>query len=202
MPAILTRGISGGLRKEVVLLDMHRRASRGGAGSGARLSLGRHVNPRYFGVELLDGGICENSPPGVRVVPFADFSRGAPAYVSNPMRARPNALKPCAGPRPGSASASAATTASTSPTGAPPGVAVSYQVIGFFQAMARLVFAAVGLFLAVSLAEPPSPSRPGRIAHRKPLPDPLRWPSGLLVRLRGEDPAEEFFLGAGVKFAV
>ncbi len=30
----------------------------------------------------------------------------------------------------------------------------------------------------------------------------MEWPSGLLVGLRGEDPAEEFFLGAGVKLAV
>jgi hypothetical protein len=35
----------------------------------------------HFGVEMPGGGICENSPPGVRIVAYADFARGGPTGV-------------------------------------------------------------------------------------------------------------------------
>jgi Lecithin retinol acyltransferase len=38
----------------------------------------------HFGVEMPGGGICENSPPGVRVVTYADFARGGPTGLRNP----------------------------------------------------------------------------------------------------------------------
>jgi Lecithin retinol acyltransferase len=39
---------------------------------------------RHFGIEMPDGTICENSLPGIRIVPFADFARGGPTHVRNP----------------------------------------------------------------------------------------------------------------------
>jgi len=110
----------------------------------------------HFGVELPGRGICENSPPGVRVVPFADFSRGAPAYVSNPDAGpaeRAEAVRRATS-RIGERSYSlSGNNCEHFATWCATGVAVSYQVIEFFQALARAVFAAVGLFLAVSLTQ-------------------------------------------------
>ena len=39
---------------------------------------------RHYGIELPDGTMCENSPAGVRVVGFADFTRGRASRVANP----------------------------------------------------------------------------------------------------------------------
>lgn len=39
---------------------------------------------RHYGIELPDGTMCENSPPGVRIVGYADFARGRPTQVTNP----------------------------------------------------------------------------------------------------------------------
>jgi hypothetical protein len=39
---------------------------------------------RHYGIELPDGTMCENSPPGVRIVGYADFARGGPTQVTNP----------------------------------------------------------------------------------------------------------------------
>jgi uncharacterized protein YycO len=36
---------------------------------------------RHHGIELPDGAIVENSPPGVRIISFADFARGSQATV-------------------------------------------------------------------------------------------------------------------------
>ena len=36
---------------------------------------------RHHGIELPDGRIAENSPPGVRVVSYAGFARGRPTRV-------------------------------------------------------------------------------------------------------------------------
>jgi|HubBroStandDraft_5_1064220.scaffolds.fasta_scaffold241836_2 hypothetical protein len=44
----------------------------------------RLVSYRHYGIELLDGTMCENSPPGVRIVAYADFARGRPTLVTNP----------------------------------------------------------------------------------------------------------------------
>jgi hypothetical protein len=38
---------------------------------------------RHYGIELPDGTMCENSPPGVRIVGYADFARGGPTTVRN-----------------------------------------------------------------------------------------------------------------------
>jgi hypothetical protein len=39
---------------------------------------------RHHGIELPDGTMCENSPPGIRITPYADFARGHPTRVVNP----------------------------------------------------------------------------------------------------------------------
>jgi uncharacterized protein YycO len=39
---------------------------------------------RHYGIELPDGTMCENSPPGVRIVGYADFARSRPTQVTNP----------------------------------------------------------------------------------------------------------------------
>jgi uncharacterized protein YycO len=39
---------------------------------------------RHYGIELPDGTMCENSPPGVRIVEYAHFTRGCPTRVTNP----------------------------------------------------------------------------------------------------------------------
>ena len=39
---------------------------------------------RHYGIGLPDGTMCENSPPGVRVVDYADSARGRPTLVTNP----------------------------------------------------------------------------------------------------------------------
>jgi hypothetical protein len=44
---------------------------------------------RHYGIELSDGAMCENSPPGVRIVRYADFARSRPTQVTNP-EASPN----------------------------------------------------------------------------------------------------------------
>lgn len=38
----------------------------------------------HFGVELPAGGVCENSPRGIRVVSLPDFARGGTTRVHNP----------------------------------------------------------------------------------------------------------------------
>ena len=42
----------------------------------------RVVPYRHHGIELPDGRMAENSPPGVRVVSFEDFTRGRPTRVA------------------------------------------------------------------------------------------------------------------------
>jgi hypothetical protein len=50
--------------------------------------VGRHflgvIPYRHHGIELPDGTVCENSPPGVRIARYADFARGRPTQVTNP----------------------------------------------------------------------------------------------------------------------
>jgi len=50
--------------------------------------VGRHflgaIPYRHHGIELPDGTLCENSPPGVRITSYADFARGRPTRVTNP----------------------------------------------------------------------------------------------------------------------
>ena len=44
----------------------------------------RVVPYKHHGIELPDGTMCENSPPGVRIVTYADFARDRPTVVVNP----------------------------------------------------------------------------------------------------------------------
>ena len=108
----------------------------------------------HFGVELPDGTIVENSPPGVRSVPFADFSRGAPTYVSNPDAGpaeRAETVRRAAsriGERRYSLSGN---NCEHFATWCATGVAIRYQGIECFQALFKTVRAATSLFLTVSL---------------------------------------------------
>jgi hypothetical protein len=53
--------------------------------------------------------MCENSPPGVRIVGYADFARGRPTQVTNP------------GASPDERNLAVQRAASTTQPGAPPG---------------------------------------------------------------------------------
>ncbi len=59
-----------------------------GAVYGDEHVVGRHflgvVPYRHHGIELADGTLCENSPPGVRITSYADVARGCPTWVTNP----------------------------------------------------------------------------------------------------------------------
>jgi hypothetical protein len=68
------------------------------AGSGPRWAA---IPYRHHGIELLDGTLCENSPPGVRVTSHADFAAAAPPESPTPTPPRPNAPWPCSGHCPG-----------------------------------------------------------------------------------------------------
>jgi uncharacterized protein YycO len=109
----------------------------------------------HFGVEMQGGGICENSPAGVRIVSLPDFARGDATRVRNPdatASERARAVERAAsriGERRYSLTANNCEHfANWCATGA----AVSHQVIAFIAAFARMVFAAAVSLLAVSLA--------------------------------------------------
>ena len=59
-----------------------------GAVYGDEHVVGRHflgvIPYRHHGIELLDGTLCENSPPGVRITSYAGFARGRSTLVTNP----------------------------------------------------------------------------------------------------------------------
>lgn len=110
---------------------------------------------RHFGVEMQGGGICENSPPGIRIVSFPDFSRGGTTWVQNPDATpedRARAVERAAsriGERRYSLTANNCEHfANWCATGA----AISRQVIAFISALAQMVLAAAVSFLTVSLA--------------------------------------------------
>jgi uncharacterized protein YycO len=113
----------------------------------------------HFGVELPGGQICENSPYGVRLVPFADFSRGQPTQVTNPEdgaaeRAETvhRAMSRVGERRYDIASNNCEHFATWCATG----VAISHQVIAFAQMIASLIKAAaitLAAVLALSAAE-------------------------------------------------
>ena len=109
---------------------------------------------RHFGIEMPSGGICENSLPGIRVVPFADFARGGPTTIQNPGASpaeRAQAVQR-AGSRIGEhryhlTGNNCEHFANWCATG----VAISHQVIEFLATLAQLMMAAAAALLAVTV---------------------------------------------------
>lgn len=110
---------------------------------------------KHFGVEMPGGGICENSPVGVRVVAFANFARGGQTWVQNPG----------AGPAERAQAVQRATSRigerSYSLSGnncehfanwCATGVAISHQVVAFFAELARLAWTVLVAGVAVTVA--------------------------------------------------
>ena len=109
----------------------------------------------HFGVEMPGGGICENSPPGVRVVEFADFARGRPTRIQNPDASpaeRAVAVERAEariGERRYSLSGN---NCEHFANWCATGVAISHQVAAFFKALAQMVTAAAWSLLALLVA--------------------------------------------------
>jgi Lecithin retinol acyltransferase len=119
-----------------------------------RVALGL-VPYTHFGVEMPGGGICENSPPGVRVVTYADFARGGPTGLHNPDASpadRAQAVERAAS-RVGERRYSlGGWNCEHFANWCATGVAVSHQVIAFLGALARTVFVAACSLLVISAA--------------------------------------------------
>lgn len=123
-----------------------------------------HVTPRealglvpykHFGVELPGGGVCENSPRGVRVVPFAEFARSGRSWVQNPDAGpaeRAEAVRRAAsriGERRYSLSGN---NCEHFANWCATGVAISYQVLAFLTALLQVARAAVAAGLMAAAA--------------------------------------------------
>jgi hypothetical protein len=125
------------------------------AGDAGKIGAWR-VPYRHFGVEMQGGGICENSPPGIRIVSLPEFARGGGTWVQNPdatAEQRARAVDRAAsriGERRYSLSANNCEHfANWCATGA----AISHQLIAFFMALAKMVLAAAVSLLAFSVAQ-------------------------------------------------
>jgi uncharacterized protein YycO len=97
----------------------------------------------HFGVEMQSGGICENSPGGIRIVLFSDFARNRPTIVQNPdaTTAQRIAAVERAASRIGERRYSlTSNNCEHFANWCATGVAVSRQVIAFMQAAAQLLF--------------------------------------------------------------
>lgn len=116
----------------------------------------------HFGVEMPGGGICENSPPGVRIVTYADFARGGPTGLKNPGASpaeRAQAVERAAS-RVGERSYSlSGWNCEHFANWCATGVAISHQVlaftqqmIAFFGALARAALVAACSLLVISAA--------------------------------------------------
>ncbi len=111
---------------------------------------------RHHGIELPDGSMCENSPPGVRIVGYADFARGRPTRVTNPGAgpaerdlAVQRALSRVGERRYSLAGNNCEHFANWCATG----VAISQQVIAWIASFIRIVFAVAATAFVVALAQ-------------------------------------------------
>jgi hypothetical protein len=122
--------------------------------------VGRHflgvVPYRHHGIELPDGTLCENSPPGVRITSYADFARGRSTRVTNPdatVADRAMAVQR-AQSRVGERRYSLiGNNCEHFATWCATGIAVSQQVIEWIRALFRIALAAVGTVFTVALAQ-------------------------------------------------
>jgi hypothetical protein len=111
---------------------------------------------RHYGIELPDGSVCENSPPGVRIVGFADFARGRPTRVTNPGASSAEralavdlALSRVGERRYSLTGNNCEHFANWCATG----MAVSQQVIAWIRAFLRIAVAAAGMLVTAALAQ-------------------------------------------------
>jgi hypothetical protein len=111
---------------------------------------------RHYGIELPDGTICENSPPGVRIVEYADFARGRPTRVTNPgaSPAERNLAVQRALSRVGERRYSlSGNNCEHFANWCATGVAISQQVIAWLSSIARTALAVAGAVFTVALAQ-------------------------------------------------
>lgn len=110
---------------------------------------------RHFGIEMQAGGVCENSPPGIRIVPMSDFAKGSMTWVQNPgatpeERARTvDRAASRIGERRYSLSAN---NCEHFANWCATGVAVSHQVLAFLKALAEMLISVALSYVVVSLA--------------------------------------------------
>ncbi len=111
---------------------------------------------RHYGIELPDGTMCENSPAGVRVVGFADFTRGRPSRVANPdaspdvrVLAVQRAMSRVGERRYSLSGNNCEHFANWCATG----IAVSQQVIAWISSFFRIALAAAGALFTIALAQ-------------------------------------------------
>jgi hypothetical protein len=110
---------------------------------------------RHHGIELPDGTMCENSPPGVRITGYDTFARGRPTRVTNPdANAADRALAvQRALSRVGERRYSlAGNNCEHFTTWCATGIAISQQVIDWIRAFFQIVRTAVVALAAVTLA--------------------------------------------------
>jgi hypothetical protein len=101
---------------------------------------------RHFGVEMPGGDVCENSLPGVRVVPFADFARGGLTHVQNPDASpaeRAQAVQRAASRIGERRYSLAAYNCEHFANWCATGAAISYQVAAFFKVLCVAMLAAL-----------------------------------------------------------
>jgi len=118
------------------------------------MAAGVRLGPEHFGIEMRSGGVCENSPAGIRIVSFSDFARGGPTTVKNPYATPDDRERAVARAESRIGEHRYSLTANKREHFASwcaTGVAISHQVIAFMAALARMVFAAAFSLLAVSL---------------------------------------------------
>ena len=110
---------------------------------------------RHFGVEMQGGGICENSPPGIRIVSLPDFARGGTTWIQNPdatPEERAQAVERAAARIGERRYSLTANNCEHFANWCATGVAISHQVIAFIAALAKMVLAAAVSLMTLSLA--------------------------------------------------
>jgi hypothetical protein len=118
----------------------------------AALGLFRYL---HFGVEMQGGGICENSPPGIRIVSLPDFARGGTTWIQNPdatTEERARAVERAAARIGERRYSLTANNCEHFANWCATGVAISHQVIAFITALAKMVLAAAVSLVTFSLA--------------------------------------------------
>jgi hypothetical protein len=122
--------------------------------------VGRHflgvIPYPHHGIELPDGTLCENSPPGVRITSYPDFACGRPTRVTNPdaTAADRTVAVQRALSRVGERRYSlTGNNCEHFATWCAAGIAVSQQVIEWIRALFRIALAVTGTVFTVALAQ-------------------------------------------------
>lgn len=107
---------------------------------------------KHFGVEMPGGGICENSPAGIREVAFEDFARGGTTSVQNPdatAAERAQAVGRAASRIGERRYSLGVNNCEHFANWCATGVAISHQVLAFIRALVDLVRAAFAITFSV-----------------------------------------------------